>query len=83
MKSYDILIIGAGSIGTPLAYNLAKKGKKVCVIEMNASSIFADVPTTGKVLGETSNIATVCIHYSEVAVSLQQGSRQLTIGVGR
>ena len=38
MKSYDILIIGAGSIGTPLAYNLAKKGKKVCVIEMNAST---------------------------------------------
>ncbi|MBR6245076.1 FAD-binding oxidoreductase [bacterium] len=38
MKNYDILIIGAGSIGTPLAYNLAKKGKKVCVIEMNAST---------------------------------------------
>ncbi|MGI6394375.1 MAG: NAD(P)/FAD-dependent oxidoreductase [bacterium] len=38
MEKYDILIIGAGSIGTPLAYFLAKKGKKVCVIEKHASA---------------------------------------------
>jgi sarcosine oxidase, subunit beta len=33
MKNYDILIIGAGSIGVPAAYYLAKKGLKTCVIE--------------------------------------------------
>jgi len=38
MKKYDILIIGGGSIGAPLAYYLAKKGKKVCVIEKHAST---------------------------------------------
>ncbi|HQO93039.1 MAG TPA: FAD-dependent oxidoreductase, partial [bacterium] len=37
MKTYDFLIIGAGSIGTPLAYHLAKKGKSVCVLEKHAS----------------------------------------------
>jgi sarcosine oxidase, subunit beta len=33
MKNYDVLIIGAGSIGVPAAYYLAKKGLKICVIE--------------------------------------------------
>ncbi len=38
MNNYDFLIIGAGSIGTPLAYYLARKGKKVCVLEKQASA---------------------------------------------
>ena len=33
MKTYDIVIIGAGSVGLPLSYYLSKKGKKVAVIE--------------------------------------------------
>lgn len=33
MKSYDIIIIGAGSIGVPLSFYLAKKSLKVAVIE--------------------------------------------------
>lgn len=33
MKIFDVLIIGAGSIGVPTAYYLAKKGLKVGVIE--------------------------------------------------
>ncbi len=32
-KSYDVIVIGAGSIGVPAAYNLAKSGLKVLVIE--------------------------------------------------
>jgi len=38
MKNYDIVIIGAGSVGLPLSYYLAKKGKKVAVIEKHASA---------------------------------------------
>ncbi len=37
MKRYDILIIGAGSVGVPTAYYLARKGKRVAVIEKHAS----------------------------------------------
>ncbi len=37
MKNYDIVIIGGGSIGVPAALYLAKKGKKVAVIEKHAS----------------------------------------------
>jgi len=37
MNNYDFLIIGGGSVGTPLAYHLAKKGKKVCVLDKHAS----------------------------------------------
>lgn len=33
MKKFDVLIIGAGSIGVPAAYYLSKKGLKVGVIE--------------------------------------------------
>jgi len=38
MKTYDFLIIGAGSIGTPLAYYLARKGQSVLVLEKHAST---------------------------------------------
>ena len=37
MKTFDIIIIGAGSIGVPLAFYLAKKGLKVAVLEKFAS----------------------------------------------
>ena len=38
MNSYDIIIIGAGSVGTPLAMFLAEKKKKVLVIDSLASA---------------------------------------------
>jgi sarcosine oxidase, subunit beta len=37
MKTFDIIIIGAGSIGVPLAFYLAKKGLKVAVLEKLSS----------------------------------------------
>ncbi|NOR46175.1 MAG: FAD-dependent oxidoreductase [Candidatus Delongbacteria bacterium] len=37
MKTYDIIIIGAGSVGLPLSYYLSKKGKKVAVLEKRHS----------------------------------------------
>ncbi|MCP4131836.1 MAG: FAD-binding oxidoreductase [bacterium] len=37
MKTPDILLIGAGSVGLPLAYNLADKGVRVLVIEKEVS----------------------------------------------
>ncbi len=33
MKNFDVIIIGAGSIGVPAAYYLARKGLKTCVLE--------------------------------------------------
>jgi sarcosine oxidase, subunit beta len=36
-KPYDVIIIGAGSIGTPAAYCLSKSGQKVLVIDSGAS----------------------------------------------
>ncbi len=38
MNSYDIIIIGAGSVGTPLAMFLAEKKKKVLIIDSLASA---------------------------------------------
>ncbi len=37
MRSYDIVIAGAGSVGVPLSYYCAKKGFKVAVVEKEAS----------------------------------------------
>ena len=36
-KSYDIVIIGAGSIGVPAALELASKGLKVLVLEAESA----------------------------------------------
>ena len=33
MKIYDVIVIGAGSVGLPAAYSLAKKGLSVAVVE--------------------------------------------------
>ncbi len=38
MNSYDIIIVGAGSVGTPLAMFLAGKKKKVLIIDSAASA---------------------------------------------
>ena len=38
MSDYDVIIIGAGSVGVPSAYFLAKEGMKVLVLEKNASA---------------------------------------------
>jgi sarcosine oxidase subunit beta len=38
MSDYDVIIIGAGSVGTPTAYFLAKEGEKVLVIDRHSSS---------------------------------------------
>ncbi len=37
LKNYDVVIIGAGSVGLPLAYYMAEKGVSVAVIEKEAS----------------------------------------------
>ena len=37
MRKYDVVIAGAGSIGVPLAYYLAKKGVKTACVDREAS----------------------------------------------
>lgn len=37
MTNYDVIIIGAGSIGVPVSYSLAENGFKVLVLEKNSS----------------------------------------------
>jgi sarcosine oxidase subunit beta len=36
-RTYDTIIIGAGSVGTPLAWQLSEAGQKVLVLDPNAS----------------------------------------------
>jgi glycine/D-amino acid oxidase-like deaminating enzyme len=37
MNNYDVIVIGAGSVGVPVALSLAEKGVKVLVLDKNAS----------------------------------------------
>ncbi|MDH7483396.1 MAG: FAD-dependent oxidoreductase, partial [Spirochaetales bacterium] len=37
MKHYDVVIIGAGSVGVPFAWQLAEQGSKVMILEQEAS----------------------------------------------
>lgn len=37
MKNYDVVVIGAGSVGVPLSYRLAVRGLSVLVVEKLAS----------------------------------------------
>ena len=47
------------------------------VLCMYATSIVANVPSTSKVLCKTSNIATIGVHQSKVAIGLQQSCSEL------
>ena len=33
MESFDVMIVGSGAGGSPIAYEMARAGKTVCVIE--------------------------------------------------
>ncbi len=37
-KTYDVIVVGSGSVGNPTAYHLAKAGLKVLVIDKRSSS---------------------------------------------
>jgi len=37
LRTCDVLVIGAGSVGLPLSYELARRGKKVIVLDKRAS----------------------------------------------
>ncbi|NMA61970.1 MAG: FAD-binding protein, partial [Firmicutes bacterium] len=37
MKNYDVVIIGAGSVGLPLAHSLGLRGLKVVVVDKLSS----------------------------------------------
>jgi sarcosine oxidase subunit beta len=37
VETYDVIVVGAGSVGLPSAYYLAEQGLRVCVIEKNPS----------------------------------------------
>ena len=38
MTDYDVIVMGAGSVGIPTAYFLAKRGLKVMCLASNPSS---------------------------------------------
>lgn len=40
MKEYDVIIIGAGAVGSAIAYRLSANGLKVCVFEKNPDVCF-------------------------------------------
>jgi len=33
MENYDVVILGAGAMGSSALYHLAKKGKRVCAVD--------------------------------------------------
>ena len=43
-KTYDVIVIGAGSVGVPAAWSIARSGLKVIVLD--------DVITTGATMRE-------------------------------
>ncbi len=49
MRKADVIIIGSGVIGSSLAWNLAKKGKQVLVLEKKDTASGAAGATDGVV----------------------------------
>ena len=52
MIKYDIIIIGAGLIGIPIAYELAKAGRKVAVVDAKGLGAGASTANGGMLLLE-------------------------------
>ena len=69
MKKYDILIIGAGSIGLPTAYQFAKKGVTVAVIDKEASA--------GRGQNKTAIGGIRATHSDPAKITIAQNSIQL------
>ncbi|HNX03443.1 MAG TPA: FAD-dependent oxidoreductase [Candidatus Cloacimonas sp.] len=74
-KIYDVIVIGAGSIGLPTAYNLAKAGRKVLVIEPehspgqgNNKKAIGGVRATHSDLGKIN----VCLRSIEILKNWQE-----------
>lgn len=65
MKNYDILIIGAGSIGLATAYEFAKRGLEVAVIDKEAS------PGQGQNKSAIGGIRATHSDPSKIAISLK------------
>ncbi|MFA6617987.1 MAG: FAD-binding oxidoreductase [Candidatus Neomarinimicrobiota bacterium] len=65
MKNYDILVIGAGSIGLATAYEFAKRGLKVAVIDKEAS------PGQGENKSAIGGIRATHSDPSKIAISLK------------
>ena len=57
------------------------KQSRLIVFIVYATSIVCYVPTTSKMLCETSDITTVCIHKVKVTISLQQTSSKQRVWV--
>lgn len=74
-KTYDVIVIGAGSIGLPTAYNLAKSGNSVLVIDPqhgpgqeNNKKAIGGIRATHSDFGKIS----VCLRSIEILKNWQQ-----------
>jgi glycine oxidase len=70
-KQYDVIIVGGGVIGSSIAYQLAKRKKKVLLIEKNQLASKASKAAAG-MLGVHSEL-----HHNEHLFSLAQESRDM------
>ena len=59
VSSFDVIVVGAGIVGLAHAYEAARKGLKVCVVERDAACVsasirnFGFVTVTGQGAGDT------------------------------
>ena len=71
---YDLMIVGAGVLGTFHAYSAAQKGLKVLLVEKDSKPIQATVRNFGQVIpsGMTQDLQTTALRSLEIYSQLQE-----------
>ena len=89
MKIYDVIIVGLGAMGSAAAYQLAKKGVKVCGIDRfspphDLGSTHGETRVTRKAIGEGAEYVPLTLRTYEIfrEIEAETGADLLTITGG-
>lgn len=89
MKTYDVIIVGLGAMGSAAAYQLAKKGVSVCGIDRfspphQLGSTHGETRVTRKAIGEGAEYVPLTLRTYEIfrEIAAETGADLLTITGG-
>ena len=82
MKGYDVVVIGSGLIGVSTAYEIAKEGRKVALLDRKGLSCGASTASTGMLLFEGAGDGLSLSLCRDSLLKYQQLHEELNYNIG-